>query len=172
MTDSNQVELTINGEHTTLQVSDTETLLEALRVAGLCSVRESCGQGLCGSCTVLADGVPISACLSWAALADGTNVRTAEGLASADGLDPLQEAFIQYGAFQCGYCTPGMLMMARELLDRVPNPSEDDIRRHLSGNLCRCGAYPEIIAAVRAAAAQTSHAAADETPLHQEALRS
>jgi aerobic-type carbon monoxide dehydrogenase small subunit (CoxS/CutS family) len=148
-----EVHVRLNGEPVTLHVREDEPLLEALRTVGMNSVRESCALGVCGTCTVLCDGVPISSCLSWAALAEGVEIRTAEGLADGETLDPLQQAFIDTGGFQCGYCTPGMLMMARDLLDRVANPSVEQIRAHLSGNICRCGCYPEIIAAVRQAAA-------------------
>ena len=114
--------------------------------------RESCGQGMCGCCTVLVDGTAVSGCLYLAAFIDGAQVATVESLADGDKLSPVQEAFIEAGAFQCGYCTPGFLLMATQLLDENPDPDEDAIRHYLSGNLCRCAAYPEIIEAVKIAA--------------------
>ena len=118
----------------------------------LFGARESCGQGMCGCCTVLVDGRAVSCCLYLAAFADGARVVTVEHLAAEGRLDPVQEAFIEAGAFQCGFCTPGFVLMAKQLLDEHPDPSDDEIRHYLSGNLCRCGAYPEIIAAVKLAA--------------------
>ena len=137
------------------QVAPHETLVEVLRAEfGLHGARESCGQGMCGCCTVLVNGAAVSGCLYLAAFVDGAEVRTVESLADArtQALSPVQEAFIEAGAFQCGYCTPGFVLMATQLLDAHPDPDEDQIRHYLSGNLCRCAAYPEIIAAVKLAA--------------------
>ena len=144
----------LNGAEVVAQTDDHETLLEVLRDRfGITSVRESCGQGLCGSCTVVVDDRAVSSCLTLAALADGSTVMTAEGLPGVQGqLHPVAQAFIDAFAFQCGFCTPGMVMMASELLRENPDPSEEEIRRYLAGNLCRCGAYPEIIEAVKEAA--------------------
>src|SRR5262245_58214762 len=129
-----------------------ETLVEVLTSRFfLNGARESCGQGLCGCCTVHVDRKPVSGCLYLACFADGASVETIEGLSSGTVLDPVQEAFIEAGAFQCGFCTPGFIMMVKNLLDSVPDPSDDDIRHYLAGNLCRCSAYPEIIEAVRLA---------------------
>ena len=144
------VSFKLNGETVSAQVAPHENLVEVLRDAfGLHGARESCGQGLCGCCTVLVDGTAVSGCLYLAALAEGREVTTVEGNVKPDAV---QEAFVERAAFQCGFCTPGFVMMARELLDENPDPSEEEIRHYLSGNLCRCAAYPEIIEAVKLAA--------------------
>ena len=143
----------LNGRNVTAQVEPHHTVVELLQEQfGLFGARASCEQGLCGCCTVLVDGLAVSGCLYLAAFVDGAQVSTIEGLADGDTLSPEQQAFIECGAFQCGYCTPGFLLMTRQLLDEIPDPSDDDIRHYLSGNLCRCAAYPEIIKAVRSAA--------------------
>ena len=118
----------------------------------LTGARESCGQGLCGCCTVLVDGKPVSGCLTLAVFLDGSEVITVEHLAAPGKLDPVQQAFVDCGAFQCGYCTPGFVLMAKALLGQYPDPDEEQIRDYLSGNLCRCAAYPEIVNAVKMAA--------------------
>ena len=144
------VRFTLNGERVEAQVAPHETLVEVLRDAfGLYGARESCGQGLCGCCTVVVDGTAVSGCLYLATLADGAHVQTVE---EGSELDAVQEAFIERAAFQCGFCTPGFVLMTRQLLDEHPNPSDEEIRHYLSGNLCRCAAYPEIIEAVKLAA--------------------
>jgi len=141
---------TLNGKPVEAQVAPHETLVEVLRDEfGLYGARESCGQGLCGCCTVLVDGTAVSGCLYLAALAEGAQVSTVE---SGEELDAVQEAFVERSAFQCGFCTPGFVLMARQLLDEDPDPDDDTIRHYLSGNLCRCAAYPEIIEAVKLAA--------------------
>jgi carbon-monoxide dehydrogenase small subunit len=146
------VQFTLNGERVEAQVAPHETLVEVLREEfGLYGARESCGQGLCGCCTVLVNGTAVSGCLYLAALAEGAKVETVEQGAE---LDAVQEAFIERAAFQCGFCTPGFVLMTRQLLAENPDPSEDEIRHYLSGNLCRCAAYPEIIEAVKLAAAK------------------
>jgi len=143
----------LNGREVEATVRPFETLVEMLRDRfDLFGARESCGQGLCGCCTVLVNGQAVSGCLYLAAFAGGAEVVTVEHLASGGALDPIQEAFIAAGAFQCGFCTPGFVLMTKQLLDENPDPDEDEIRHYLAGNLCRCGAYPEIIAAVRLAA--------------------
>lgn len=144
--------LTVNGTEHHLRVDPGETLLEVLRERmALHGARESCGQGVCGTCTVLVDGRAVATCVRLAVLSDGATVETVEGL--EDGaLHPLQEAFIEHFAFQCGFCTPGMIMTAKELLDRNPRPTREEIREQLAGNICRCGAYGEIVDAVEAAA--------------------
>ena len=142
------IRITLNGEARELPARSDEMLLDVLRRAGLRSVRLSCGVGVCGSCTCLLDGEPVSSCLLLAPLADGAVVETVEGLAN----DAVQQAFDELGAFQCGYCTPGMILTARHLLADEPNPSGERIREHLNGNLCRCGCYPRIEAAVAQAA--------------------
>lgn len=149
------VSLTVNGQPRGLLVNDADTLLEVLRDRlKLWSVREACGVGACGSCTVLLDGRPVSACFLLAVRLDGSEVETVEGLGSPDALHPLQQAFLEHDAAQCGYCTPGFLMAAKALLAERSDPTEDQIREYLSGNLCRCGGYPNIVRAVRAAAAR------------------
>ena len=145
-----EVHFHLNGEAVSAQVAPHETLVDVLRDAfGLYGVRESCGQGLCGCCTVLVDGAAVSGCLYLATLAEGAKLATVE---AGEKLDAVQEAFIERSAFQCGFCTPGFVLMTRQLLDEHPDPSEDEIRHYLSGNLCRCAAYPEIIEAVKLAA--------------------
>jgi carbon-monoxide dehydrogenase small subunit len=142
---------TLNGEPVTTEAPSHWNVVELLQNRfNLYGARESCGQGLCGCCTVLVDGVAVSGCLSLAARVDGADVRTIEApAATEDGLDDVQQAFLESGAFQCGYCTPGFVLMTRQLLDECPQPDDEDIRHYLSGNLCRCAAYPEIVAAVR-----------------------
>ena len=150
---SRLVNFTLNGRPVSAQVDTHHTLVEMLRTQlDLFGARESCAQGLCGCCTVLVDGQAVSGCLYFAALVDGARIETIEHLGTRDRLDPVQEAFVECGAFQCGFCTPGFILMTKQLLDENPNPTEDEIRHYLSGNLCRCGAYPEIIAAVKSAA--------------------
>jgi carbon-monoxide dehydrogenase small subunit len=145
-----EVRFHLNGEAVSAQVAPHETLVDVLRDSfGLYGVRESCGQGLCGCCTVLVNGRAVSGCLYLATLAEGAKLSTVE---AGEKLDAVQEAFIERSAFQCGFCTPGFVLMTRQLLDEHPDPSEDEIRHYLSGNLCRCAAYPEIIEAVKLAA--------------------
>ncbi len=153
MADRRIINFTLNGAPATAEVATHETLVEILadRFA-LFGARESCAQGLCGCCTVILDGKAVSGCLTLAAFADGATVDTIEGLDAGGTLDPVQEAFLEAGAFQCGFCTPGFILMTRQLLDAHPDPDDDTIRHYLSGNLCRCGAYPEIVAAVKLAA--------------------
>lgn len=148
------ISFTLNGRPVTTQVGTHQNLVELLQSQGLFGARESCAQGLCGCCTVIVDGTAVSGCLYLAALVDGTDVRTIEETAPDGELDAVQQAFVETGAFQCGFCTPGFILMTRELLDRHPDPSEDDIRHYLSGNLCRCAAYSEVIKAVKVAAAK------------------
>jgi carbon-monoxide dehydrogenase small subunit len=147
------INFTLNGEAVTADIKPYHNVVEILqRDFNLTGARESCGQGMCGCCTVLVNGTAVSGCLYLAAFIDGTEVRTIESLADGDTLSPVQEAFIEAGAFQCGYCTPGFILMATQLLDENPDPDEDEIKHYLSGNLCRCAAYPEIIKAVQIAA--------------------
>jgi carbon-monoxide dehydrogenase small subunit len=143
------IQFTLNGQRVEAQVASHETLVEALRDLGFYGARESCGQGMCGCCTIIVDGSAVSGCLYLAQLADGAQVQTVE---EGNELDAVQEAFVERGAFQCGFCTPGWVLMTRQLLDEHPDPNEDQIRHYLSGNLCRCAAYPEIIEAVKLAA--------------------
>ena len=144
------INLTVNGVEHTLSVAPNELLLNVLRERlELTGTKYGCGIGECGACTVHLDGVPALSCLVLAVAADGSEVLTVEGLARPDGeLDPLQEAFIEHDAFQCGYCTPGMLMMTKSLLSEVPSPTEDDVRDYLKGNRCRCTGFAGIVHAV------------------------
>jgi carbon-monoxide dehydrogenase small subunit len=153
------VNFMLNGLQQTVDVAPTEILLDTLRTRlGLLGTKTNCLQGECGVCTVLLDGQPVYACLLLTALAEGRAVTTIEGLSSDGELHPVQRAFVQTGAIQCGYCTPGMLLVASALLLGTPSPTEDEIRHALSGNLCRCTGYGRIIEAVQVAAA--GHAAA------------
>ena len=143
-----EINFILNGDKVSAEVGNNQNVIELLNQLNLRGARESCGQGLCGACTVLIDDIAYSGCLEFAAMLDGKEVRTSEGLEKDGVLDPIQNAFIEAGAFQCGFCTPGFILMIGQLLDKNPNPSESEIRHYLSGNLCRCGAYPEIIKAV------------------------
>jgi len=147
----------LNGEAVTADVAPHHNVVELLQRFGLFGARESCGQGLCGCCTVLVDGRAVSGCLYLAVLVDGAKVTTIEHSPTGE-LDAVQRAFIECGAFQCGFCTPGFVLMTRQLLDEKPEPTDDEIRHYLSGNLCRCAAYPEIVAAVKLAAARRRNA--------------
>jgi carbon-monoxide dehydrogenase small subunit len=148
-----RVELTVNGERREADVWAGESLLFALRERlGLPGSKNACEQGECGSCSVLLDGQLVCSCLVLAAQADGHDVVTVEGLASNGELHPVQDAFVRAGAVQCGFCTPGLVVAAADLLQRSPRPSDDEIREALSGNLCRCTGYQKILEAVRLAA--------------------
>jgi aerobic carbon-monoxide dehydrogenase small subunit len=147
-----RVELRVNGEPVETEVWEGESLLFALRERlGFPGSKNACEQGECGSCSVLLDGKLVCACLVLAAQADGHDVRTVEGLAEEGKLHRVQEAFAATGAVQCGFCTPGFVVAAADLLERVPDPSDDEIREALSGNLCRCTGYAKIFDAVRLA---------------------
>jgi aerobic-type carbon monoxide dehydrogenase small subunit (CoxS/CutS family) len=144
----------LNGRPVSTSIAVHETIVEVLqRDFGLFGARESCGQGLCGCCTVVVDDTAVSGCMYLAAFVDGAKVVTVEGLATGETLHPVQQAFVAKTGFQCGFCTPGFILMAKELLERHPQPSDDQIRHYLSGNLCRCGSYPDILEAVKMAAA-------------------
>ncbi|MEQ0558769.1 (2Fe-2S)-binding protein [Amycolatopsis sp. NEAU-NG30] len=149
-----RLNVTINGEHREADdVWEGESLLYVLRERlGLPGSKNACEQGECGSCTVYLDDVPVCACLVAAGQAEGRVVRTVEGLADGDTLDPVQQSFVDAGAVQCGFCTPGLVVAAHDLLNRVPDPSDEEIREALAGNLCRCTGYEKILDAVRAAA--------------------
>jgi len=150
---SRTIRFLLNGEKVEAEIAPHQSLVEILRERfDLFGARESCAQGLCGCCTVLVDGRAVSGCLFLAAFADATEVVTVEHLAAGGKLDSVQSAFIECGAFQCGFCTPGFVLMVGQLLEEHPDPDEDEIRHYLSGNLCRCGAYQEIIEAVKLAA--------------------
>jgi aerobic carbon-monoxide dehydrogenase small subunit len=147
------IRFVLNGEPVVVRIESHHNLVEVLqREFNLMGARESCGQGMCGCCTVLVNGLAVSGCLYLAAFVDGAEVKTVEHLACDGTLSPVQEAFIEAGAFQCGYCTPGFILMATQLIDAHPDPNDEEIRHYLSGNLCRCAAYPEIVQAVKLAA--------------------
>jgi len=141
--------LTVNEESYEIQINPNRTLLDVIRNdLGLTGTKEGCGTGECGACTVLLDGEPVNACLTLALQAHGKKVTTIEGLGKDGTIHPLQEAFIAHGAIQCGFCTPGMILSAKALLDRKPNPEEMEIREALIGNLCRCTGYQKIVEAI------------------------
>lgn len=144
-----RLSLNVNGETVDLEVETHRTLLEVLRKdLGLKGAKEGCGAGECGACTVLLDDEPINSCLVLALQANGRRVTTIEGLSGGKKLHPVQEAFVRHGAIQCGFCTPGMILSAKALLDRNPNPTEREIREALVGNLCRCTGYQKIVEAI------------------------
>ena len=148
-----RIELVVNGAPREADVWAGESLLYALRERlGLPGSKNACEQGECGSCSVLLDGELVCSCLVLAVQADGHDVVTVEGLGDGDGLHPVQDAFVETGAVQCGFCTPGLVMATADLLARTPDPSEDEIREALSGNVCRCTGYAKIFDAVRLAA--------------------
>lgn len=146
--------LRINGVEHPLQVDPRVTLLDALReYLGLTGTKKGCDRGECGACTVLADGRRINACLTFAVMREGQEITTIEGLAHGDELHPVQAAFIEHDGFQCGYCTPGQIVSAVALLDEGHTRSDEEIREWMSGNICRCGAYPNILSAIQQVAA-------------------
>jgi aerobic-type carbon monoxide dehydrogenase small subunit (CoxS/CutS family) len=154
------IELTLNGERRTTDVAPHHTLLDVLRdQLGLTGAKECCLVGECGACTVRLDGRIVDSCLVLAVEADGGEVQTVEGLAVGGGLTRLQRAFLEHGAVQCGFCIPGQLMAADDLLTRVPHPSRVEIEEGLAGNLCRCGCYVQIMDAVEAAARDATEVA-------------
>ena len=146
--------LNVNGSKYEVQ-AEARTLLDVLRDdLGLMGTKEGCGVGMCGTCTILVDGKPLSSCLLLAEQVVGKEVLTIEGLGSAENLHPVQQAFLDEGAFQCAYCTPGFVLTAVALLAENPMPSDEEIREYLSGNLCRCGSYQNILQAVRTVSGQ------------------
>jgi len=146
-------ELKVNGEIYEVEAEPRARLLDVLRDGlGLTGTKEGCGTGDCGACTVLLDGKPVNSCLVLAITARGKEITTIEGLAGPAGLHPIQQAFIDYGGLQCGICTPGMILSAKALLDENPNPTADEVRFGLAGNLCRCTGYTKIVESVLAAA--------------------
>jgi aerobic-type carbon monoxide dehydrogenase small subunit (CoxS/CutS family) len=148
-----QIHLRVNGMERTLELEPRTTLLDAVREQlGLTGAKLGCDIQVCGACTLLLNGNPVSACSVLAVDADGAEILTIEGLSTKDALHPLQEAFMEFGALQCGYCTSGFLLTAKALLDENPHPSEDEIRDYLAGNFCRCGCYQEIMQAIKKAA--------------------
>ena len=152
-----EIALRINGRNEKLEIDAADTLLEVLRDRfKLWSVREGCGVGACGTCTVLLDGKPVSSCFVLAARIAGRDIVTLEGLSKDDKLDAIQEAFINERALQCAYCTPGFVLSVKALLAENPKPTDDEIKEYLSGNLCRCAGYADILRAVRAAQRQNA----------------
>lgn len=151
------VKLCVNGETHEVLIEPRRTLLSALRVdLGLVGAKVGCDEGTCGACTVLLDGKPVYACLTLAVECEGHAIETIEGLAKDGQLHPVQEAFIENDALQCGFCTPGQILSVKALLDENPKPTEEEVKRAVSGNLCRCGAYPNIVKAALAAAEKLS----------------
>ena len=147
-----EITLKVNDREEALRIDDADTLLEVLRDGlKLWSVREGCGVGACGTCTVLMDGKPVSSCFVLAARSAGHEITTLEGLGDGYALHFIQEAFVKERALQCGYCTPGFVLSVKALLDENADPSDDEIREYLSGNLCRCAGYADILRAVRSA---------------------
>lgn len=147
------IRLIVNGTSHEVEIPTYRTLLDCLRYdLGLTGSKEGCGVGVCGACTVLLDGKMISSCIALAVFADGREITTVEGLAEDERLHPVQQAFVDFGGFQCGICTAGQIVAAKALLDAIPNPSDTDIREWMLGNLCRCTGYYKIIESIRAAA--------------------
>ncbi len=148
-----QIVLTVNGKDYDLLIAPNRTLAQALREElELTGTKQGCEVGDCGSCTVLLDGEPVNSCLVLAIQAQGREITTIEGVADGNKLHPIQEAMVEHGAIQCGFCSPGMILSAKSLLEKNPNPGQDEIRQALSGNLCRCTGYQKIVEAVQDAA--------------------
>jgi carbon-monoxide dehydrogenase small subunit len=157
-----EITFTLNGRRVSANVESNQNVVEVLQTQfSLTGARESCGQGLCGCCSIIVNGNPISGCLYLAIFLDGADVRTVEGLDECGELTPVQKAFIEVGALQCGYCTPGFIVMTTKLLEENANPSDEQIKHYLTGNLCRCATYPEILEAVKLAAKMSDPHSAD-----------
>ena len=155
-----EIDCKVNGENYSIVIDTREILLDMLRYRlGFTGPKEGCGNGNCGSCTVVLNGVTVNSCLTFAVEADGGEVTTVEGVAVNGQLHPVQQAFINNAALQCGFCTPGFIISAKALLERNPNPTEEEIRLALSGNLCRCTGYDKIVRAVQTAAQMLSKVA-------------
>lgn len=169
-TTSRSIRFVLNGRPVIAEVETHHSLIDILQRHGLFGARESCGEGVCGCCTVLVDSKPVAGCLYLAVLLDGKNVATVEHLNADGGLTIVQRAFIEAGAFQCGFCTPGFVLMAHELLRHNPDPTDEEIGQSLSGNLCRCGAYPEITKAVKLAARWQKEADAQSSKATRQSL--
>jgi carbon-monoxide dehydrogenase small subunit len=147
-----EIRFDLNGERVRVEVPSHWTLLRLLREKlGLTGTKEGCGIGECGTCTVLVDGMPVNSCLVMAPKVEGRKVETVEGLGTRDSLHPLQQSFIDHGAVQCGFCTPGILMSSKALLNRNPSPTQEEIKEAISGHLCRCTGYRQIVEAVEGA---------------------
>jgi len=154
------IRLTVNGKKYEIAVSSNQTLLDILRnEIGLTGTKEGCGEGDCGACAVLMDGKAVNSCLVPAVGANERDIVTVEGLAEGESLHPLQEAFVEHGAIQCGFCSPGMLISGKALLDRNPHPSEAETRLAISGNLCRCTGYQKIVEAIMSSGEKTEEVA-------------
>jgi carbon-monoxide dehydrogenase small subunit len=148
-----EMQFKVNGEEYSVQVDTRRTLLEVLReTLGLTGTKEMCNKGDCGGCTVIMDGKPVLSCLTLAIEAQGRDIMTIEGLAKGYELHPIQKAFVDSGAVQCGYCTPGFIMSAKALLDKTPNPTEDEVKEGIANNICRCTGYVQIVEAIQKAA--------------------
>lgn len=146
------ITLTVNDREYEVAVAPSRTLTQLLRDdLNLLGTKEGCGVGDCGACTVILDGKPVNSCLVLAVQADGSSIKTIEGVARGDSLHPVQETFVEMGAIQCGFCTPGMILSATSLLEKTPHPTEQEVRQALSGNLCRCTGYQKIVEAVQEA---------------------
>lgn len=151
------IQCTVNGEEHDVLADPRDTLLDLLRDRlGLTGTKEGCSNGNCGTCTVLVDGLPVNACLMLAVETPGQEIVTIEGLSEGSALDPIQQALVEHGGTQCGFCTPGIVMSAKALLDANPRPTEAEIRHAIAGNLCRCTGYDKIVTAIAAVAAATA----------------
>jgi carbon-monoxide dehydrogenase small subunit len=147
------IKLTVNGNEYEISIKPNATLLDTIREdLGLTGTKEGCGNGECGACTVIIDGKTANSCITLAVEANGKKITTIEGLSQGEKLHPIQEAFVEVGGLQCGFCTPGMILSSKVLLDANPNPTEEQIRKGLEGNFCRCTGYTKIIESVKAAA--------------------
>lgn len=152
-----RIECTVNGKQVIVDVSPSETLLEMIREKlFLTGTKEGCGMGECGACTVIMDGLTVNSCIVLAAEADGSVIQTVEGIGNRDKLHPVQEAFVEHGGTQCGFCTPGMVVSSTYLLKKHPKPTEEEIREGIAGNFCRCTGYTKIIESIAAAAEKMS----------------
>ena len=149
MSQLKQICFTLNGEKKTFTISPDEKLVKLLRRSGYTGTKEGCDEGTCGACTVIVDGRAVLSCILYAFMADGRDVRTIEGVGTFDQPHPLQQALVEEGAVQCGYCTPGMILAAQALLEEIPHPTDEDIRENMDGNLCRCTGYEKIWTAVK-----------------------
>ena len=151
------IQLQVNGQDYAAAIEPQDLLVDVLRKKlGLTGTKKGCGQGDCGACTVLIDGNPALACITLAIACRGKGITTIEGMTQNGELDPIQQSFVDHGAIQCGFCTPGMILTAKSLLDKIPNPSKDDIKKGIAGNLCRCTGYKKIVEAIETAAENLS----------------